>query len=173
MSISDLFAKLRRGKPRTRKLALIGLGIWAATALLAFLWPLAKPPQPTVAQQGIAAQESSGPSQEDLSSFLVSTRWGRSFAELQQRQAEASRGKQLSPELREMGFVGFLAVPERTSILLVTEDGTVQRFDIGDELPDGRTLATADDNRIRLSGAHAQTQELLLFPEIGQGAGAA
>lgn len=173
MLIASLFAKLRRGEPRARKLTLVALGIWAATALLAFLWPLAEPQQPAGAQPGMDAQGSLAPPQEDLSSFLASARWGRSFAELQRRQDEAARGRQPSQELRRMGFVGFFAVPKRTSILLVTENGTVQRFDIGDELPDGRTLAAVDDNRIRLSAADGEIQELLLFPEIAEGAGAA
>ena len=65
-----------------------------------------------------------------------------------------------------MGFVGVLAVPERTSILLILEDGAVQRLDIGDQLPDGRSLTAVSDNRLTLTDASQQQYSLLLFPEV-------
>ena len=173
MPTAELVAKLRRINPRTRKLAAIGLGIWAATALLAFLWPLAEPPQLDGSQENMDASGPAAPPKEDLNSFLRSTRWGVSLAEMQAREAEAAEAakaaktRQLNPELRKMGFVGFFMVPEQTSILLVMENGAIKRFNLGDALPDGRTLAKVDENRLTLSGPDEQKHELLLFPEIG------
>ena len=114
-----------------------------------------------------------GSLQEDLRDFMQSERWGVSLQEAQ-RQAAIAAGKLegLNPELREMGFVGVLAVPQRTSILLTLEDGTVQRLDIGDRLPDGRSLAAVSDNRLTLTDANQQQYSLLLFPEVSAAADA-
>ena len=65
-----------------------------------------------------------------------------------------------------MGFVGLFAVPGRTSLLLILEDGTVERFHVGDPLPDGRVLAEVAENRLILTDASQQPYELILFPEI-------
>ena len=101
---------------------------------------------------------------------MQSVRWGISLQEAQRQAAIAAGLESLNPELREMGFVGVLAVPERTSILLTLEDGTVQRLDIGDQLPDGRSLAAVSDNRLTLMDANQQQYSLLLFPEVAAAA---
>ena len=128
--------------------------------------PVAAPPPLSTDLEAPETPPNAGAPQEDLANFMRSKRWGISLEEAQRQAAIAAGLESLNPELREMGFVGVLAVPERTSILLTLEDGTVQRLDIGDQLPDGRSLAAVSDNRLTLMDANQQQYSLLLFPEV-------
>lgn len=170
MRLADLVARLGWSSPQGRKRLLTVLAIWAGALLLAFAWPVSSPPPPAAVE--IPGQRDIGSlPAEDLEGFVRSTRWGISFEEAERRAAAAAGLDRLNPELREMGFVGLFAVPGRTSILLILEDGTVQRFHVGDALPDGRVLAEVAENRLILTDASQQPYELVLFPEIADAAG--
>lgn len=172
-ALEGLLAKLGLSRPAIRRPALLAAGLWSLAALLALLLPVAAPPRIFDLTEAPVTAPDAGPAQEDLGDFMQSERWGISLQEAQlQAQAAAEQLAGLNPELREMGFVGVLAVPERTSILLTLEDGTVQRLDIGDQLPDGRSLAAVSDNRLTLTDANQQQHHLLLFPEIASAADA-
>ncbi|MXX28694.1 MAG: hypothetical protein F4171_07260 [Gammaproteobacteria bacterium] len=166
MRLADLAARLGWSSPQGRKRLLTVLGIWAGALLLAFAWPVSSPPPPTAAVEIPGQRDIGSLPAEDLEGFVRSTRWGISFEEAERRAAAAAGLDRLNPELREMGFVGLFAVPGRTSILLILEDGTVQRFHVGDALPDGRVLAEVAENRLILTDASQQPYELVLFPEI-------
>lgn len=172
-ALGGLLAKLGLSHPRVRRPALLAAGLWLLAALLALVLPVAAPPPLSSALEAPGVTPDAGSLQEDLRDFMQSERWGVSLQEAQ-RQAAIAAGKLegLNPELREMGFVGVLAVPQRTSILLTLEDGTVQRLDIGDRLPDGRSLAAVSDNRLTLTDANQQQYSLLLFPEVSAAADA-
>ena len=169
MSLTDLATKLGLARPGTRRLLLAALGVWAATAVLAFLVPVSAPVKlgSTSIVEGVGS-EISAP-QEDLETFLNSQRWGKqSLLDLQRQRATDTRSLGLNPELGAMGFVGLLVVPTAKYVLLTLEDGTVQRYNIGDQLPDGRVLNTVDDNRLVLTDAGNKQYELLLFPKVEQ-----
>ena len=164
--LGSLLAKLGLSRPQVRRPVLMAAGLWSLIALLALVMPVAAPPPLSTALEAPETPLNAGPPQEDLENFMQSVRWGISLQEAQRQAAIAAGLESLNPELREMGFVGVLAVPERTSILLTLEDGTVQRLDIGDQLPDGRSLAAVSDNRLTLMDANQQQYSLLLFPEV-------
>ena len=166
MRLAALAARLGWSSPQSRKRLLTVLGIWACALLLAFIWPVSSPPPPSAPAEIPKLRDIGAIPAENLEGFVRSTRWGISLEEAQRRAAAAAGLDQLNPELREMGFVGLFAVPGRTSILLILEDGTVQRFHVGDALPDGRVLAEVAENRLILTDANQQPYELVLFPEI-------
>ena len=166
MRLAALAARLGWSSPRGRKRLLTVFGIWVGAVLLAFIWPLSSPPQLSALTEIPEPRDIGSVPAENLEGFVQSTRWGISFDEAQRRAAVAAGLDRLNPELREMGFVGLFAVPDRTSILLILEDGTVQRFHVGDALPDGRVLAEVAENRLTLTDANQQPYELVLFPEI-------
>ena len=172
MRLAVLAARLGWSSPQGRKRLLVVLGIWAAALLLAFVWPVSPPPPPSAAAEVPKARDVASRPAENMEGFVRSTRWGISFEEAERRAAAAAGLDRLNPELREMGFVGLFAVPGRTSILLILEDGTVQRFHVGDALPDGRVLAEVAENRLILTDANQQPYELVLFPEIAGAVGA-
>lgn len=166
-ALEGLFAKLGLSRPQVRRPALLAAGLWLLAALLALALPVAAPPQLASTLTAPEAATDLASLQEDLEDFMQSSRWGISLQEVQRQAKIAAVGPEgLNPELREMGFVGVLAVPERTSILLILEDGAVQRLDIGDQLPDGRSLAAVSNNRLTLTDANQQRYSLLLFPEV-------
>ena len=172
-ALQSLAAKLGLLRPGIRRPARLAAGLWSLAALLALVLPVAAPPPLSAPTEAPTTAADAGPAQEDLADFMQSQRWGISLQEAQlQAKAAARLAAGLNPELREMGFVGVLAVPERTSILLTLEDGTVQRLDIGDQLPDGRSLAAVSDNRLTLTDANQQQHRLLLFPEVAAAADA-
>ena len=166
MRLAALADRLGWSSPQGRKRLLTVLGIWAGALLLAFAWPVSAPPPPPAAAGVPEPRDIDDRPAENLEGFVRSTRWGISFEEAERRAAAAAGRDQLNPELREMGFVGLFAVPGRTSILLILEDGTVQRFHVGDALPDGRVLAEVAENRLTLTDVSQQPYELVLFPEI-------
>ena len=170
MRLAALAARLGWSSPQGRKRLLSVLGIWAGALLLAFIWPVSSPPPPSAAVEVPKPGDIGSVPAENLEGFVRSTRWGISFEEAQRRAAAAAGLDRLNPELREMGFVGLFTVPDRTSILLVLEDGTVQRFHVGDPLPDGRVLAEVAENHLILTDANQQPYELILFPEIASDA---
>lgn len=170
MRVADLAARLGWSSPQGRKRLLTVLGIWAGAILLAFAWPVSSPPPPSAAAEVPGPRDIGSLPAEDLEGFVRSTRWGISFEEAERQAAVAAGLDRLNPELREMGFVGLFAVPGRTSILLILEDGTVQRFHVGDALPDGRVLAEVAENRLILTDSSQQPYELVLFPEIADAA---
>lgn len=169
--LQEVAAKLGLSRPQAVRLAAATVGLWGLAALLALLLPVSAPLPDSTIVRPPEPQAETGPPSEDLQDFMRSTRWGVSFEEAQRQAAiRAGADKQrgaLNPELREMGFVGLFVVPGRTSILMVLEDGTVRRLDIGDEVPDGRRLAAVGGNRLTLADASGQQYELLLFPEVG------
>ena len=166
MRLAALADRLGWTSPQGRKRLLTVLGIWAGALLLAFVWPVSSPLQRSAPAEVPQARDVGSLPAEDLEGFVRSTRWGISFAEAQRRAAAAAGMDRLNPELREMGFVGLFALPDLTSILLILEDGTVQRFHVGDALPDGRVLAEVAPNRLILTDANQQPYELVLFPDI-------
>ena len=166
MRLAALADRLGWSSPQGRKRLLTVLGVWVGAVLLAFIWPVSSPPPPSAATEIPKPRDVASVPAEDLEGFVRSTRWGISFEEAERRAAAAAGLDRLNPELREMGFVGLFAVPGRTSILLILEDGTVQRFHVGDPLPDGRVLAEVAENRLILTDANQQPYELVLFPEI-------
>ena len=170
MRLAALAARLGWTSPQGRKRLLTVLGIWAGALLLAFVWPVSSPLQRSAPAEVPEARNMDGLPAENLDGFVRSTRWGISFEEAQRRAAAAAGLDRLNPELREMGFVGLFTVPDRTSILLILEDGTVQRFHVGDPLPDGRVLAEVAENSLTLTDANQQPYELVLFPGITGGA---
>ena len=170
MRLAALAAQLGWTSPQGRKRLLIVLGIWAGAVLVAFIWPVSSPPPLSAPAQIPSPRDIASAPTEDLEGFVQSTRWGISFEEAERRAAAAAGLDRLNPELREMGFVGLFAVPDRTSILLILEDGTVQRFHVGEALPDGRVLAEVVENRLTLTDANQQPYELVLFPEIARAA---
>ena len=171
MRLADLAARLGWSSPQGRKRLLTVLGIWAGALVLAFAWPVASPPPPAAAVEPPEPRDIGSLPEEDLEGFAQSTRWGISFEEAERRAAAAAGLDRINPELREMGFVGLFSVPDRTSILLILEDGTVQRFHVGDALPDGRLLAEVAENRLILTDASQQPYELILFPASADSAG--
>lgn len=173
--LQRIAAKLRLTRPQAKRLAVAVASLWGLTALLAFLLPVSAPPPLGPVVVPPESQADGGPPQEDLGSFMRNTRWGASLEEVQREmaiQAGAAERGALNPELRKMGFVGLFAVPGRTSILMILENGTVQRLDIGDQVPDGRRLAEVSGTQLTLVDANEQRYELLLFPKVGaQGQG--
>ena len=169
--LQEMVAKLGLSRLQARRLALAAVGLWGLTALLALLLPASAPPPLSPSSGPPESQADGGPPQEDLRHFVRSIRWGVSLDEMQReeaaRRAAAGEGGALNPELREMGFVGLFVVPGRTSILMILENGTVQRLDIGDEVPDGRRLAEVSGTQLTLVDASEQRYELLLFPKVG------
>ena len=112
---------------------------------------------------------------EDLSGFAGSERWGVSLADVLEEAAgqdQARRG--LNPELRRMGFLGFIETPDGTVVLLADrdQDGGIVQVAPGDTVPDGRVLTAVTDNSITLAtnaadGASEGREVLLLFPRGG------
>lgn len=170
MRLAALAARLGWSSPQGRKRLLTVLSIWGGALLLAFVWPVSSPRQLSAPAEVPQPRDIDGMPAEDLEGFVRSTRWGISFEEAQRRAAAAAGLDRLNPELREMGFVGLFTVPDHTSILLILEDGTVQRFHVGDALPDGRVLAEVAENRLILTDANQQPYELILFPELASDA---
>ena len=166
MRLAALADRLGWFNPQGRKRLLTVLAIWVGALLLAFIWPVSSPLQRSAPAEFPQPPNIGRLPAEDLEGFVRSTRWGISFEEAQRRAAAAAGLDRLNPELREMGFVGLFAVPDHTSILLILEDGTVQRFDVGQALPDGRVLAEVAENRLTLTDANQQPYELVLFPDI-------
>ena len=170
MRLAVLAARLGWSSPQGRKRLLTVLGVWAGALLLALVWPVSSPPERSAPSAVPPLGAVGSVPAEDLGGFVQSTRWGISFEEAERIAAAAAGLDRLNPELREMGFVGLLTVPDRTAILLILEDGTVQRFHVGDALPDGRALAEVAQDRLTLTDADQQPYELVLFPEIADGA---
>ena len=147
-----------------------------ATVLAAFAIP------PGVSGGGSAADAGGGFSgglpvspPEDLSGFASNDRWGVSLEDvLEEAAAENQARSGLNPELRRMGFLGFVETVDGTVVLLADPefdgDGIIEVAP-GETLPDGRILAAVTDNSITLKttaevtdSANPRQEVLLLFP---------
>lgn len=112
---------------------------------------------------------------EDLSDFASSGRWGVSLEDvLEGIEAENLGQRGLNPELRRMGFLGFIETVNGTVVLLDDPDldgaGIIQVAP-GETVPDGRVLTAVTDNSITLTSrpedggaAGTHREVLLLFP---------
>ncbi len=114
-------------------------------------------------------------SPEDLSAFTSSDRWGVSLEDvLEEVAAEDLARRGLNPELRRMGFLGFMETGNAIAVLLADpelEGGGIIELVPGDTLPDGRILTDVTYNSITLTrisegagNADGQQEVLLLFP---------
>ncbi len=164
---------LKLARFASRRGLLVLAGAWLALVLSAWLLPVSRggATGETVETPSSSALDRD-PGEEDLAHFLASSRWGgESLASLQTRRAseaqtQAGAADALNPELRAMGFVGVLWMADQTAILLELPEQGVQRFGVGDELPDGRRLEAVSEYRLLLSGADQSQQELPLFPPL-------
>jgi len=163
--VGRLIEPLARTVRHRRHLVAVVLAIWAFTVLLAVAIPLSTPdpdsshgvfPEPTTSE-GTAVGE-------DLSVFLASKRWGTSLEEIQRKLANAT-GEPENKTPDELGYVGFLAGQDRTTVLLRLPDGSLDERHVGDALPDGRKISALEDTRLRLNTGEQHPEELLLFPQ--------
>ncbi len=112
---------------------------------------------------------------EDLSDFASSGRWGVSLEDvLGEIEAENLERRGLNPELRRMGFLGFIETVNGTVVLLADPEldgGGIIQVAPGETVPDGRVLTAVTDNSITLTSrsegtdiADGEQEVLLLFP---------
>jgi hypothetical protein len=146
------------------------LAFWGFTILLALIWPMSG----QKSSKAIRSDEKMKPTsietlkRDKLAEFATITRWGKSLDELRIERA-AERGatnKNLNPELEKIGFVGLILQSEVKEMLLQLTEKEVQRFQVGDPIPDGRILEQIDDNALTLVSEDGTSELLLLFPAI-------
>ena len=111
---------------------------------------------------------------EDLTPLLDSVRWGTSLREvLAAAQTAALVAESAPPDSIEQGaarnevrFVGYIAAPQRRAALLALPDGEVVRVAPGENLRDGRAVASVSDGSLTLTALGDGEQVLPLFPPV-------
>ena len=165
---------VRRASRRQPLLPLLVPAVLAA--VLAFALPVPAPDDgQALRQAAVFAEGATALASEDLASFRNNDRWGISLQEAQERAAERARqaakpaeaaasNVAWSPELQAIGFVGVVITPAERVVLLTLPTGSVERFHVGDQLQDGRTLAAVSTQALALEHEDGERQTLALFP---------
>ncbi len=99
-------------------------------------------------------------SPQALAKFRSMSRWGVSIEE-----SVGQAAKDLS--VNDNGIIAYRGLIENAKQVVVLQlpDGTYQRFNIGDTLPDGRVIQQINPNNIRIT-SDSREETLLLFPVI-------
>ena len=159
--------------PARQRRWMIGASVLlSVTVLLAVLLPVSRPDG--AAQRRAAGQDQGATlvTEEALTAFLDSTRWGRSLREIQAEADAARFANEINPVLAEMGYVGLIVSSDDSAMLLKLLDGQVTRLALGDRTPDGRTLSSLTDNTLTLTGGDGSEEVLELFARRAIGPGA-
>ena len=148
-------------------------------ALIAAFWPVRGTggnARPNAVVEAPPAQIEPA-SEDDLTAFMASRRWGVPLEEILAAEAAdaaaaaaaaaaANEESTLNPALLAIGFLGLSRVDGQYTVLLGLPKGEVVRLGRGDALPDGRILAAVTANAITLdsaTGDSASREVLTLF----------